>query len=120
MRISDWSSDVCSSDLIYRDMYEGHDLKMTVAEGSARLRYNRWPGAFDRMTHDQQAQWDAAMQPDNDRTNAAKLAGRDLALFKYQRNMRQYIATVASVYEAVGRVLHYREANGLSKNTADV
>src|SRR3546814_10410721 len=69
-------------------MYEGHDLKITVAEGSARLRYNRWPGAFDRMTHDQQAQWDAAMQPDNDRMNAATLAGRDLALWKYQRYMR--------------------------------
>ena len=41
---------------IYRDMYEGHDLKMTVAKGSAQLRYNRWPGAFDRMTHAQQAE----------------------------------------------------------------
>src|SRR3546814_12146252 len=74
---------------IYRDMYEGHDLKMTVAEGSARLRYNRWPGAFDRLTHDQQAQWDAAMQTDNDRMNAAQLAGRALALRTYQRLMRQ-------------------------------
>src|SRR3546814_17098934 len=88
MRISDWSSDVCSSDL--------------------------------RMTHDQQAQWDAAMQPDNDRMNAAKLAGRDLALWKYQRYMRQYLATVAAVDEGVGRVLDYLEATGLSKNTVVV
>ena len=102
---------------IYRDMYEGHDLKMTIAKGSARLRYNRWPGSFDRMTHDQQAQWDAAMQADNDRMNAAKLTGRDLALWKYQRYMQQYLATVAAVDEGVGRVLDYLETSGLSKNT---
>src|SRR3546814_19963637 len=44
---------------IYRDMYEGPDLKMTVAKGSAQLRYNRWPGAFDRMQPAQQAAWDS-------------------------------------------------------------
>lgn len=105
---------------IYRDMYEGHDLKMTVAEGSARLRYNRWPGAFDRMTHDQQAQWDAAMQADNDRMNAAHLSGRDLALWKYQRYMQQYLATIASVDEGVGEVLDYLEDSGLARNTVVV
>ncbi|WOF44616.1 sulfatase [Sphingopyxis indica] len=102
---------------IYRDMYEGHDLKMTVAKGSARLRYNRWPGAFDRMTHDQQAQWDAAMQADNDKMNAANLSGRDLALWKYQRYMQQYLGTIAAVDEGVGKVLDYLEESGLAKNT---
>lgn len=102
---------------IYRDMYEGHDLKMTVAEGSARLRYNRWPNAFDRMTHDQQAQWDAAMQPGNDQMNAARLSGRELALWKYQRYMQQYMGTIAAVDESVGAVLDYLEESGLDRNT---
>ena len=102
---------------IYRDMYEGHDLKMTVAKGSAQLRYNRWPGAFDRMTHAQQAEWDAAMQADNDRLNDAKLSDRDLALWKYQRYMQQYLGTIAAVDEGVGAVLDYLEESGLDRNT---
>ena len=102
---------------IYRDMYEGHDLKMTVAKGSAQLRYNRWPGAFDRMTHAQQAEWDALMQADNDRMNAAKLSGRELALWKYQRYMQQYLGTIAAVDEGVGAVLDYLEESGLDRNT---
>ncbi|MBX3594060.1 sulfatase [Sphingomonas sp.] len=102
---------------IYRDMYEGHDLKMTVGVGSAKLRYNRWPGAFDRMTHDQQAEWDRLMQPDNDRMNAANLKGRALAEWKYQRYLQQYLATVASVDEGVGAVLDYLDQSGLSRNT---
>src|SRR3546814_1559025 len=66
---------------IYRDMYEGHDLKMTVAKGSAQLRYNRWPGAFDRMTHATQAEWDALMQADNDPMNAEKRQGSEPAMW---------------------------------------
>lgn len=102
---------------IYHDMYEGHDLKMTVAKGSAQLRYNRWPGAFDRMTHAQQAEWDALMQADNDRLNATPLSGRDLALWKYQRYMQQYLGTIAAVDEGVGAVLDYLEESGLDRNT---
>ena len=105
---------------IYRDMYEGHDLKMTVAKGTAQLRYNRWPGAFDRMTHAQQAEWDALMQADNDRMNAANLSGRDLAIWKYQRYMQQYLGTIAAVDEGVGAVLDYLEESGLDRNTVVV
>ncbi|WP_227339551.1 MULTISPECIES: sulfatase family protein [Sphingopyxis] len=105
---------------IYRDMYEGHDLKMTVAEGTAQLRYNRWPGGFDRMTHAQQAEWDRLMQAHNDRMNAAKLTERELAVWKYQRYMQQYLGTIASVDEGVGAVLDYLEESGLDKNTVVV
>lgn len=102
---------------IYRDMYEGHDLKMTVDVGSSQLRYDRWPEAFNRMTPQQRAAWDRAMQADNDALNAAKLSDREMALWKYQRYMDQYLATIAAVDEGVGRVLDYLEASGLDKNT---
>lgn len=102
---------------IYRDMYEGHDLKMTVAAGSTQLRYNRWPGAFDRMTPAQRAEWDRLYQADNDAMNRADLGPRDLALWKFQRYMRDYMGTVAAVDDSVGRLLDYLESSGLSKNT---
>lgn len=101
---------------IYRDMYEGHDLKMTKA-GSAELRYDPWKGAFGRMTPEQRAEWDAAYRAANDRINAARLSDRDLALWKYQRYMQQYLATVASVDDGVGQILDYLEQSGLSDNT---
>lgn len=102
---------------VYRDMYEGHDLKMTVDIGSTRLRYNRWPGAFDRMTLAQRAEWDRLHQADNDAMNAKKMTDREMARWKYQRYMDEYLGTVAAVDEGVGKVLDYLEASGLDKNT---
>jgi arylsulfatase A-like enzyme len=45
------------------------------------------------------------------------LAGSALARWKYQRYMRDYLATVQSVDDGVGRVLAYLDANGLGRNT---
>src|SRR3546814_8343260 len=74
MRISDWSSDVCSSDLLTRSM-QRIDTLMNQAEGiafdlastEAALR-EQFPDVFDTaMTSDQmlaaaQAQWQTAKQ----------------------------------------------------------
>lgn len=39
---------------IYRDMYEGHDLKMVTGANSDTLLYDPWPQAFnERMTPDE-------------------------------------------------------------------
>lgn len=102
---------------IYEDMYEGHDLHMTEATGSSELRFDRWPDDFARMTPEQRAAWDARLQANNDAMNEADLHGRDLALWKYQRYMNQYLATVSAVDESVGRVLDWLERTGLDENT---
>lgn len=102
---------------IYRDMYEGHDLKMTKEVGSTELRYNPWTDDFDRLTPEQRKAWNAAYQARNDAMNAAKLEGRELALWKYQRYMQDYMGSVASVDDGVGAILDYLEESGLAKNT---
>lgn len=102
---------------VYRDMYEGHDLKMTTRVGTTELRYNRWPNAFDRMTPEQRRRWDELHQADNDAMNAADLKGRDMAEWKYQRYLQEYLGTVAAMDEGIGQVLDYLEANGLDRNT---
>ncbi len=43
--------------------------------------------------------------------------GKELLKWKYQWYMQDYLATVASVDENVGRVLDYLDQSGLSKNT---
>jgi arylsulfatase A-like enzyme len=45
------------------------------------------------------------------------LAGEPLARWKYQRYMQDYLATVQSVDDNVGRVLDYLDRNGLGRNT---
>ena len=102
---------------IYKDMYEGHDLKMTVAKGSNELAHNPWKTDFDRMIKEQRAIWDKAYQPKNDAMHEAKLTGKALAEWKGQRYLQDYLATIASVDEGVGRILDYLEANNLSDNT---
>ncbi|WP_053978196.1 sulfatase family protein [Mangrovimonas xylaniphaga] len=102
---------------IYKDMYEGHDLKMTKEKGSPELAWNPWTTDFDRMTAEQRAAWDKAYQAKNDAFHDANLSGRDLAEWKGQRYLQEYLATIASVDEGVGRVLDYLKETGLDKNT---
>lgn len=102
---------------IYRDMYEGHDLKITKAKGSPELAHNPWTTDFDRMTPEQRATWDKAYQAKNDAFHDANLSGEALALWKAQRYLQDYMATIASVDEGVGEILDYLDANNLSENT---
>ncbi|TGV02173.1 sulfatase family protein [Flavivirga rizhaonensis] len=102
---------------IYRDMYEGHDLKMTRKKGSLELAHNPWTTDFERMTAEQRAAWDKAYQPKNDAFHSASLSGKDLDLWKLQRYLQDYMATIAAVDEGVGRILDYLKANGLEENT---
>ncbi|MGE5944450.1 MAG: sulfatase [Flavobacteriales bacterium] len=102
---------------IYKDMYEGHDLKMTVAKGSNELAHNPWTTDFERMTPQQRAIWDKAYRPKNDAMHEANLTGKDLAIWKGQRYLQDYLATIASVDEGIGKILDYLEAHNLSENT---
>ncbi len=102
---------------IYRDMYEGHDLKMTKAKGSSELDHNPWKTDFERMTPEQRSMWNIAYQSKNNAFHQANLSGKDLDLWKLQRYLQDYLATIASVDESVGRILDYLKANHLENNT---
>lgn len=102
---------------IYKDMYEGHDLKMSKHKGSPELAHDPWKDAFNRMTPEQRSAWNQAYQKKNDAFHDANLHGKDLYEWKFQRYMQEYMATVASVDESVGRLLDYLEENDLMENT---
>ncbi|WP_366943610.1 sulfatase [uncultured Polaribacter sp.] len=105
------------SQTIYTDMYEGHDLKMTIKKGSNQLAHNPWKTDFDRMSIEQRAAWDKAYQPKNDAFHDANLTGKALHLWKLQRYLKDYMATIAAVDEGVGEILEYLKANNLEENT---
>ncbi|MBC3845231.1 sulfatase [Winogradskyella echinorum] len=102
---------------IYKDMYEGHDLKMTKTKGNPELAWNPWTTDFERMSPEQRLAWDKAYRAKNDAFHDANLSGKALAEWKGQRYLQEYLATIASVDEGVGRVLDYLEKNGLAENT---
>lgn len=102
---------------IYKDMYEGHDLKLTKAKGSPELAHNPWTTDFDRMSPEQRAAWDKGYQVKNDAFHDMDLHGDALALYKYQRYVQDYMATIASLDEGIGEILDYLDENGLTENT---
>lgn len=102
---------------IYRDMYEGYDLKLSTGLGSDELAHNPWVTDFERMTPAQREVWDQAYRKKNDDFHKADLHGEELAVWKGQRYLQDYLATVAAVDESVGQVLDYLEQSGLDDNT---
>jgi arylsulfatase A-like enzyme len=65
----------------------------------------------------QRAAWDSAYRKENESHRARGLEGRDLAVWKYQRYIADYMRVIASLDEQVGRMLRTLDSTGLSKNT---
>jgi arylsulfatase A-like enzyme len=72
---------------------------------------------YGRMTAEQKRVWDAAYAQRNAAFFKAAPKGRDLVRWKYQRYMQDYLRCIASVDDAVGRVLRWLDATGLASNT---
>ena len=61
--------------------------------------------------------WNAAYGPKNEAFRKAKLKGKDLVRWKYQRYIKDYLRCIASVDDNVGRILDYLDTSGLAKDT---
>jgi arylsulfatase A-like enzyme len=69
------------------------------------------------FTPSQLKTWNAAYGPKNEAFRKAKLTGKALVRWKYQRYIKDYLRCIASVDENIGRVLDYLDDSGLAKNT---
>ncbi len=101
---------------IIEDMDLIYDLKMLRHDKDSRLKglYEYFIG---RMNADQRAAWDAFYNPIIEDFYRRNPQGRELAEWKFQRYMRDYMKTVQSLDDNVGRVLDYLESKGLLDNT---
>jgi arylsulfatase A-like enzyme len=105
------------------DLLMGYDLKLTPPDSSAaetRKEANdrrAWHSGYDRMTGAEKEAWNKAYDPRNDAFRKAGLTGKDLARWKYQRYIKDYLRCIASVDDNVGRVLDYLDVKGLARNT---
>ena len=100
-------------------MNEAYDLKLAfdlTKEESVGLA-NLWRNIYNRFTPDQKKSWEAAYGPSIEALKKANLSGDALAVWKYQRYMRDYLRCVQSVDDNVGRLMAYLKENGLEENT---
>ncbi|OUO55740.1 sulfatase [Parabacteroides sp. An277] len=101
---------------ILKDMDLVYDLKMTGAEGNKGLAQG-YEGMLNRMDAEQRAAWDAFYNPIIEDFKKQHLTGKALYEWKFQRYMRDYLKTLKSLDDNVGRVLDYLDKAGLAENT---
>ena len=100
-------------------MHYAYDLKLAFdlpKEKQTGLAAS-WQGIYNRLTPEEKKKWEAAYGPSNEAFYRDSLTGKALAIWKYQRYMKDYLRCVQSVDDNVGRLMDYLKANGLDKNT---
>ena len=103
---------------VIKDMTISYDLKVFPRPGDSITGDDQaWEGGLKRMTPAQRAAWDEYYGKVTRDFYARNLTGRDLALWKFQRYMEDYLAVIQSVDDQVGRLMDYLKKNGLDKNT---
>ncbi|MDG2397203.1 MAG: sulfatase [Flavobacteriaceae bacterium] len=92
----------------------GHDFKLLIDPYGRETRFGK---ELKRFTPEQKKAWLEAYTPKNDAMRAAKLEGKELALWKFNRYLKDYLRTIQSVDDGVGEVLNYLDENNLTENT---
>ena len=92
----------------------GHDFKFLVDPNGDTTDI---AAQLKRFTPEQKEQWLAAYEPKNEAMIADSLTGKELAVWKYNRYIKDYLRTIKSVDDGVGEVLAYLEEAGLAENT---
>jgi arylsulfatase A-like enzyme len=112
---------------VFNHMMYSHDSKIrpeTIVEmGGVEpqiIEYkNGFYGPYNRANENQKALYDPILDSINDyfKENWPKMNDVEKMKWKYQRYMQDYLATISSVDDNVGRVLDYLEESGLDQNT---
>ena len=80
---------------------------------------DRFNEPYGRMNKSQRKKYDITIDKINEdfKNNWPKMNDIEKMKWKYQRYMQDYLATISSIDDNVGRVLNYLEETGLDKNT---
>jgi len=98
--------------LSYDNKIEEDVLKRLKVKGGARSEVNR-------MTPEQRSSWDSVYGAINEdfEKRFPTMDDKELMEWKYQRYLQDYLGTIASVDENVGRLMTYLDDHKLSDNT---
>ena len=94
---------------IAKTMILGYDLKMLPPDNKE--------SSITRMNATQRARFDAYYQPIYANFKSRNLSGNALTEWKYQRYMKDYLSTAASLDRNIGRTLDYLDQHQLADNT---
>ena len=94
---------------IAKTMILGYDLKMLPPDNKE--------SSITRMNATQRARFDAYYQPIYANFKSRNLSGNALTEWKYQRYMKDYLSTAASLDRNIGRTLDYLDQHQLTNNT---
>jgi len=113
------SSAIRQNEMSIKDhFYPAYDLKLYPPDPDNERDHRHWRNtSYHRMTPAQKARWDAAYEAKNKAFREAKLEGKDLIRWKYQRYIKDYLRCIASVDDNVGRLLDYLDESGLARDT---
>ncbi len=80
---------------------------------------NDFWGPFGRANADQRAEYEPILDSINKdfKDNWPSMTDREKMIWKFQRYMQDYLGTISSVDDNVGRVLDYLDESGLARNT---
>ena len=96
------------------------DIEYVDGKGTLmRPTPERFYGPYRRANKKQKEKYDVVLNKISEdfRLNWPKMNEKEKMKWKYQRYMQDYLATISSVDDNVGRVLDYLEESGLDKNT---
>lgn len=85
------------------DFFNRRDMKLIPPDSLSKKEQNKW--------------YDFGNRPGEIVSPSSDLTGNALKEWKFQRYMKDYLATVKSVDDNIGRVLEYLKENGLEENT---
>ena len=104
---------------IANDMYFDYDLKYTNYKNQPDGKYMKgaWKRIYSRFEEDEKRVWDSVYNIRNDKFDKTLPENRELAEWKFQRYIKDYLRCIASVDDNIGRVLDYLDKNGLADNT---
>lgn len=91
------------------------DVEMDVAKHLTSIDLKLKPPGY--LNEEQLAVWERAYADENARYLAENPQGDARARWKYQRYIKDYLRSVASIDDNLGRVLEYLDESGLAENT---
>lgn len=106
---------------VENDLRWGWDLKLGVRP-DAPTEFTDWHQRLtNRFTPEQRARWTGAYGPKNEDFYEAyrngNLQGRDLTRWKYQRYIKDYLRTIRSMDDQIGRLLDELDRQGVADET---
>ncbi len=102
------------------DDYSGRGTAAHKQDMTIEKTLTRFDLKFDppkNLNPEQLAAWHKAYDEENAAFEQAKLTGKELVRWKYQRYIKDYLRCVAAVDDGVGRILKYLDDSGLAENT---